>query len=110
MTERTDPEVRDELASALTLTDRRAEYLAGVPSMFRGITERAFAGQLSPRAAIKAKCLGCTGFVRADITDCTSALCELWPLRPYQRSLGGDSGLEAAQTASDVSEDTGGPK
>jgi hypothetical protein len=63
----------------------RAKYLAAIPSMYRKLTERAFAGTASPRMAIRAKCLACVGHIRADVTNCTAILCELHPLRPYQQ-------------------------
>lgn len=81
-----------------------ADYLASVPIKYRGLVARALAGELSPRQAIKAKCLGCTGFVRADVVACTAILCELHPLRPYQcRREGGMDDLEGASALAEGS-------
>lgn len=62
----------------------RAEYLAAVPVSARGIVQRAFAGKASPRAAIKAKCLDCAHWDRAEVADCLVVLCPLYPYRPFQ--------------------------
>jgi hypothetical protein len=45
---------------------------------------RIYAGKISPRSAIKGKCLECCGFETPPIRDCTAAECPLWALRPYQ--------------------------
>jgi hypothetical protein len=52
--------------------------------MYRGVVQKAAEGQASPRAAIKAFCLYCTGYLRAEITNCTARQCPLWNYRPYQ--------------------------
>lgn len=54
-----------------------------VPSMYRSIFEKAATGR-RPKAAIKAFCLACVGFVRKDITNCSATQCPLYPYRPYQ--------------------------
>ena len=66
-----------------TSADGRAKYLAGVPMSARGALARAFAGKASPRAAIKAMCLDCSHFDRAEVADCRVALCPLWSYRPF---------------------------
>jgi hypothetical protein len=38
----------------------------------------------SKAAAIKLFCLECVGGVRADVRDCTSSACALYPHRPYR--------------------------
>jgi hypothetical protein len=60
------------------------EVLAEVPEMYQGVTQRAFAGTGSPRAAIKAKCLECVGYVRADVSACVAVRCPLHAYRPYR--------------------------
>ena len=45
----------------------------------------AFAGTLSPRQAIKAKCLDCCGYDRAEVAGCTVVLCPLHSYRPLFR-------------------------
>jgi hypothetical protein len=62
----------------------RERYVADVPTSKRPLAEKAFAGACSPRAAIKAKCLGCVGYEIKEITYCTSATCELYAFRPFQ--------------------------
>lgn len=62
----------------------RATVLARSLPMYREIKTRAFAGTTSPRTAIKAFCLSCTGDSRATIRDCDSYGCSLWEYRPYQ--------------------------
>ena len=63
---------------------QQAELLATVGEASRGIMERAFAGKSSPRAAIKAKCLDCCDFDRAEVSACAVILCPLNAYRPYQ--------------------------
>lgn len=74
------------------LAERRARELAQTPSLYRGWKERAYAGTASPRAAIKAFCLHCTGDMRAEIRDCTSYACPLRECRPYQSDAEDDAG------------------
>ena len=45
---------------------------------------RAAAGTASPREAIRAHCLECTGWVRREVTLCTALACPLFAYRPYQ--------------------------
>jgi hypothetical protein len=59
-------------------------FVRGVPEASRGIVARAFAGTSSPRQAIKAMCLTCTHFDRAEVADCRVFRCPLWTYRPYQ--------------------------
>ena len=63
---------------------RIARVLEAAPVSSRGSLTRAFAGEASPRAAIKAAYLACVGFQRAQVTDCTGYSCPLWMYRPYQ--------------------------
>lgn len=58
------------------------------PKSAQSIVARAFSGDASPRAAIKAKCLTCTGYDRAAITTCTGWTCPLWAYRPFQKAEG----------------------
>jgi len=67
----------------------RADELAATPEKSRQIVARAIAGEASPRQAIKARCLQCSHFDRAEIAACTVVRCALWRYRPYQTgSLG----------------------
>ncbi len=63
------------------------------PELFAPLFARAAAGN-SRAAAIKAFCVECVGFKRADVTDCTATQCPLYPYRPYQR--GDETDTEAA--------------
>ncbi len=58
--------------------------LRDAPPSSRGILGRAFAGESSPREAIRAMCLTCVGYQRDEITNCTGWSCPLWKFRPYQ--------------------------
>lgn len=46
---------------------------------------RAVLGLTSPRMAIRAFCMMCIGYERAEITHCTSFACPLYLYRPYQK-------------------------
>lgn len=66
------------------MNDSRGKYLSTVPVQSRGIVQKAFEGASSPRQAIKAKCLTCSNFDRAEISLCRVSLCPLHAFRPYQ--------------------------
>lgn len=69
-----------------TVSAERADFLSrGVPTSARGIVERAFAGTASPRAAIKAKCLDCCCYDRAEVAECTVTRCPIHAYRPFQK-------------------------
>lgn len=63
---------------------RQAAYLRRVPVKSRGVIAKAFGQACSPRQAIKAKCLDCSGFDREEVRTCRVSVCPLWPWRPYQ--------------------------
>ena len=54
------------------------------PVASKTILGGAYAGKVSPRAAIKAQCLCCVNFARKEIRDCTGYSCPLFVYRPYQ--------------------------
>ena len=62
----------------------QADFLKNVPATCQAIFTKAFAKTLSPRAAIKAKCLDCSEFDRDEIRNCTVVLCPLHAYRPFQ--------------------------
>ena len=64
----------------------RSEALSSTSPMYRAVKERAYDGVASPRAAIRAFCLSCTGDSRNAVRDCTSYACPLREYRPYQTS------------------------
>jgi hypothetical protein len=51
--------------------------------LYLGVFEKAFSGT-SRANAIKAKCLDCCCFQRAEITNCAVPNCPLYDYRPYQ--------------------------
>jgi len=64
--------------------------VAEAPESCQGILTKAYDGEASPRAAIKAFCLQCVGYKREDVTNCVAQACPLHAYRPYQdkRALG----------------------
>jgi hypothetical protein len=64
------------------------EAIAEAPKSVQNTLARAFSGDASPRAAIKAQCLACTGYDRETITNCTGWRCPLWAYRPFQKAEG----------------------
>ena len=60
---------------------KRAE---GIPSLYRAGYVKAAAGLASPREAIKAHCLECVGWIRAEVTACTAVACPLFAYRPFR--------------------------
>jgi hypothetical protein len=46
---------------------------------------RVYAGQSGLTEAVKAKCLDCSCWQIAEITDCQALTCPLWAHRPYQK-------------------------
>lgn len=66
------------------MTEQQAKVLAQSSPMYKAVKERAFKRTTSPRGAIKAFCLECSGDSRAIIRDCTSYGCPLREYRPYQ--------------------------
>ena len=66
------------------MNQQQKEQIEDSGLLYRNIMRRAFEGKSSPRAAIKAFCLHCTGYVRKDVADCTALACPLFAYRPYQ--------------------------
>ena len=85
------------------------DYIADAPLSARGILALAFSGE-SRAAAIKAKCLTCSNYERAEAAGCRVFTCPLHPYRPYRRpwEQGGapepavKGGLSAIQGAVDA--------
>jgi hypothetical protein len=67
---------------------RLTRRLAAVPPLHRAAYLKALDGALSPRQAIKAKCLDCCAWQREEVRLCTARGCPLWPLRPFQTPRG----------------------
>lgn len=79
--------IRDELV-ARPISEVRDEVVAKRTSeaspLYVKIVEKAYAGDCSPRSAIKAQCLICVGYDREAVTHCSGYSCPLWKFRPYQ--------------------------
>jgi len=60
--------------------------LAQMPVSQRNTYLRAIRGR-SLTAGVKANCLECMGYDRAQIPDCPDTGCALWPYRPFQSNL-----------------------
>ena len=58
------------------------DYLETVPVSMRNTVAKAWEG--SKAAAVKAKCLQCKDFTRAEIGRCTYDQCALYTVRPFQ--------------------------
>ena len=73
--------------SAIEAARRPAvQRIAGImPSLYRGSYLRTATGNASPREAIKAHCLECCGWDRAEVSRCTGLACPLWCYRPFVR-------------------------
>lgn len=105
-------EARDADASLPRPASPQSPLALAVPAKHRTLYQRALAGELSPRQAIRCKCLECVGWHRFEsgedlIGDCRVRACPLWAYRPYQRpsrmarlaaepSEGSTSGAEVA--------------
>lgn len=76
--------MKKEQKERIAAATKQSELIEAAPQSTRGTLEKAFAGVCSPRAAIKAKCLTCCNFERAEITGCTVVLCPLHAYRPFQ--------------------------
>lgn len=66
------------------LNSAQVRVLEDAPKVYRRGLERAYQGK-AKSAAIRAFCLRCVGYVRKDVTGCTSCGCPLWPYRPYRK-------------------------
>lgn len=64
-----------------------SKYLSSIPDSLTVFMYKSFLGRLSTKRAIKAKCLECVGYARAEVTNCPSVGCPLYSHRPYQKSL-----------------------
>ena len=73
------------------MNERQQKEVAQAPVSCRGTLVRAYEGSAPPRGAIRAFCLYCTGYTRADISDCTALACPLWNYRPYQAGADDDA-------------------
>jgi len=66
------------------LRDAANERLESVPLNYKILHAKAMAGKLTQRQAIRAQCLECVGWVRDEVSRCSSPLCSLYRFRPFQ--------------------------
>ena len=59
------------------------DRLSQMPKLYRGAYLRAMGGR-SRRSAIRAFCLECTGWQRAEVARCMALACPLFSYRPFQ--------------------------
>lgn len=70
------------------------------PTLYKGVMERAVTGEAAPRQAIKAFCLRCVGYLRAEVAGCTAFKCPLHKYRPYQAGENDETLAEGSEPAS----------
>ena len=82
---KTTEERFQEATSGLSEAAARAIHkrLLEMPKTVQNGYLRAISGRSKP-AGIKAHCLECVGWVRAEVTLCTAPACPLFPYRPFQ--------------------------
>lgn len=61
-----------------------AKRISEASPLYKTIMVKAYSGDCSPRQAVKAQCLHCTGYDRDAVRDCSGYSCPLWTFRPYQ--------------------------
>lgn len=74
----------------MTRDNQIKQQIAQAGQLYKPVMLKAYKGTASPRSAIKAQCLICTGYDRGTITQCTGFSCPLWAYRPYQKRGGGE--------------------
>lgn len=79
----------------MELTARQKAEVDAAPVSVRGILTKAYGGQ-SKSACVRATCLRCVGYIRAEITNCTADACPLHPVRPYQTGSDDETAEEIA--------------
>ena len=73
-----------------TREERIAKRRGDMPKVYRGIYDRAAAGNRL-RAAVNSFCLECVCWQREEVRLCTALACPLYPYRPYQLNDAGDA-------------------
>ena len=58
--------------------------LAAMPSRYRRCYVKAIMGK-SRTYGVRANCLECTGWKKADVGTCNARACALWSYRPYAK-------------------------
>lgn len=62
---------------------RITQHRAGVPRQYQRVYDIAMTGR-SLRAAISSQCIECMGYVFAEVRQCCSPQCPLYPYRPLR--------------------------
>ena len=62
------------------------------PEMFREMQKRALSGIGGRSNAVKVNCLQCSGWKKAEVSECQVKDCAMWHWRPYQRKQGKNDG------------------
>ena len=91
---------RDKASNSITTIEKRPQNrlsrldparrsaaedrLSQMPRLYRNTYLRAVGGK-SPAAGIKAFCLECVGWQRAEVVRCTAQACPLWSYRPFRK-------------------------
>jgi hypothetical protein len=65
----------------MTTIERRK---AQVPPQYKTLYEKVTVGKAAPKTCIKAMCLECMGWQRAEVAKCTATACPLYKHRPYK--------------------------
>lgn len=79
------PTPQQPRAASLPATKQaQVAYTATAPLKHRSALAKSFTGGLSPRGAIRVKCLTCANFQRDEVAGCRVVTCPLWPIRPYR--------------------------
>ena len=77
-------------------------FVSQIPTRYRGLVERALAGEAFRPQAVKAKCLDCSCYQIDEVRHCQVWRCPLWRYRPYQ--LGDEPDDDASTSAAHAEE------
>ena len=67
------------------MTEQQEPWLAQIPKVYQANYITAMSGK-SRAAAIKANCLDCCCWQRAEVSACPVETCPLYPYRPYKEA------------------------
>ncbi len=79
---------RKRIKTEIYMDEKRKNYFKVIdedaPSC-KHVFIKAYKGSL--RSAVNAMCLQCTHFDREYISSCTSTICPIWDVRPFQKKV-----------------------
>jgi hypothetical protein len=78
--------------SDLSSTERIAAHRGRIPRQYRKVYDTAMSGR-SLRAAVNSQCIECMGYDLAEVKQCCSPQCPLFPYRPLRGVSYGLAGL-----------------